>query len=85
MSKRPHGSQAPPSASADLIERLKAAADDALLLSEIIESNDSVSVAMALSTLLSGGDPSASNGSKRRKKVSVSFVRGCTPADEKPK
>ncbi|KAH7706093.1 hypothetical protein AAVH_26684 [Aphelenchoides avenae] len=58
MSKRPHSSQSA-SSSENLIERLKAAANDIGRLSEIIESNDNVSVAAAFSALLAGGDSSA--------------------------
>lgn len=62
----------------DLVERLKSASNDVVLLSQIIENNDSVSVAVAFATLLAGGDSSERSGSKRRKKVSVSFVQCCT-------
>lgn len=52
MSKRAHDSQASASASEDLVKRLKAAGNDVALLREILETNDSVSVAAALAALL---------------------------------
>lgn len=75
MSKRPHNCLASASASEDLVNRLKAAANDVELLQEIIERNVSASVAAAFATLLSDGRPSEPSGSKLRKKVSLSNVR----------
>ncbi|KAH7694395.1 hypothetical protein AAVH_38560, partial [Aphelenchoides avenae] len=69
MPKRQHDPQAPASASEDLVKRrLKAAANDAELLREIIGSNDVGSVATALVSVLSGGSASAPSGSALRKK-----------------
>ncbi|KAH7713415.1 hypothetical protein AAVH_19211 [Aphelenchoides avenae] len=67
MSKRPHSSQEPTSASVDLVKRLKDAANDAVLLREIVKSNDTASVADAIAALLTGGSSSASTGPKLRK------------------
>lgn len=64
MSKRQYVSPVPASASHDLIKRLKAAGNDAALLCEIFESNDSGSVAAAFAALLTSEDK------KRRNKVS---------------
>lgn len=71
MSKPPHDSQAPASASEDLVERLNAAANDVVLLRAIIESNDIGSVTAAFAALLTGDSASALNGSALRKKVSL--------------
>ncbi|KAH7701822.1 hypothetical protein AAVH_31037, partial [Aphelenchoides avenae] len=68
MSKRPHNSHAPAAASVDLIESFKAAANDTVLLRELVEGNDSGSVAAAFAALLADGGSSAPNGSKLRKK-----------------
>lgn len=62
-------------ASEDLVERLKAAADDVALVREIIESKDSRFIAAAFTTLLSVDYSSIPNGSKCQKKVSVPSVR----------
>ncbi|KAH7725097.1 hypothetical protein AAVH_07375 [Aphelenchoides avenae] len=56
MSKLPHDSQAPEPASEGLVKRLKAAANDAELLREVIESSDIASVSAALVVLLAGAD-----------------------------
>ncbi|KAH7714622.1 hypothetical protein AAVH_18014 [Aphelenchoides avenae] len=69
MSKRPHNPQAPASASEELIELLKAAANDVVLLRDIIGSNDIDSVAAAFATLLTDGSASAPNDSALRKKA----------------
>lgn len=70
MLKRPHNSHTPASAPEDLVERLKAAANDAALLSQIVESSDSASIAAAFAALLPGGSSSTPNSSKLGKKVS---------------
>ncbi|KAH7716851.1 hypothetical protein AAVH_15738 [Aphelenchoides avenae] len=69
MSKRPHYSQAAASTPEDLVKRLKAAAGDAELLREVVESSDSVSISAAFAALLAGGTASAANGSELRKKA----------------
>ncbi|KAH7691290.1 hypothetical protein AAVH_40196, partial [Aphelenchoides avenae] len=61
MSKRAHDSQASASASEDLVKRLKAAGNDVALLREILETNDSVSVAAALAALLTSPRNKARN------------------------
>ncbi|KAH7704632.1 hypothetical protein AAVH_28178, partial [Aphelenchoides avenae] len=69
MSRRPPGSQAPASSFEELVERLKAAANDAVLLRGIIENNDSDSVAAAFAALLTGNGSSKRGGSKSRQKA----------------
>lgn len=68
MAKRPTNVQTHPPLSEDLVDRLKAAGNDSHLLREIIESNDSVSVAAAFATLLSPSSDALSEA-KRRKEV----------------
>ncbi|KAH7718790.1 hypothetical protein AAVH_13767 [Aphelenchoides avenae] len=74
MGNRLHKSQAPASASEDLVKRLKAAGNDTVLLHEIIESNDSASVAAAFAALLAGGTSSTANKSELRKKTFLEVV-----------
>ncbi|KAH7697193.1 hypothetical protein AAVH_35725, partial [Aphelenchoides avenae] len=69
MSKRPRNSQAPTTASEDLVKRLKAAANNVELLQDIIERNDSGAVAAAFSALLTGGSCAAPTGSKLPEKA----------------
>ncbi|KAH7691257.1 hypothetical protein AAVH_40231, partial [Aphelenchoides avenae] len=69
MAKRQRDSQAPASASEDLVGRLIAAGNEAALLREIIESNDSVSVAAAFAALLTNSASEAVNDVKHRKKI----------------
>ncbi|KAH7714624.1 hypothetical protein AAVH_18016 [Aphelenchoides avenae] len=69
MSKPPHNPQAPASASEELVELMKAAANDVLLLREVIGSNDIDSVAAAIAALLNEGSASAPNDSALRKKA----------------
>ncbi|KAH7725613.1 hypothetical protein AAVH_06793 [Aphelenchoides avenae] len=61
MSKQPENSETIASGSEDLFERLKAAANDVVLLREIVESSDSVSIAAAFAMLFAGGCSSASD------------------------
>lgn len=75
MSKRPRDSQAPASASEDLIERLKAAGSDAVLLRAVIERHDGASVAAAFAALLTSPSTEAVNDVKRRKKVNEGCFR----------
>lgn len=80
MSKHPHGSQAPGPASEELVKRLRAAADDySMRLQEIVESNDSASIAAAFATLLAASTASAMKDSERPKKVSLAFSRRFLP------
>ncbi|KAH7710325.1 hypothetical protein AAVH_22397 [Aphelenchoides avenae] len=65
MSERPDKSVA---AFEDLVERMKAASDDAVLLREIVESSDSASIAAAFARLFAGGGFSAPNESKLQEK-----------------
>lgn len=67
----------PASASEDLVERLKAAINDADLRRELVEGTDSVSVAAAIAALVGGGS-SASNELKLQKKVSLSMFKTTT-------
>lgn len=67
----PVNSQAPASASEDLVERLKAASHDAELLREIVESSGSASIAAAFAMLFAGGSSSASNVSTPPIKVGL--------------
>ncbi|KAH7710168.1 hypothetical protein AAVH_22533 [Aphelenchoides avenae] len=69
MSKQPHNSQAPAPAPEDLVQRLKAAANDVELVRETVESSDSVSISAAFVALLAGGSSSAVNGFGLRKKA----------------
>lgn len=62
-------STAPSPASKDLVGRSKGAANDAVLLREIIESNDSASVAAAFAALLAACSCSAPPSSMLRKKA----------------
>lgn len=52
MSTQPENSEAPAPAAEDLVKRLKAAANDVVLLREIVESSDSASIAAAFAMLL---------------------------------
>ncbi|KAH7725612.1 hypothetical protein AAVH_06792 [Aphelenchoides avenae] len=69
MSKQPESSHASASAPDDLVERLKAAADDAVLLREIVESSDRASITAAFAMLFSGGGSPVPNDSKLQKKT----------------
>lgn len=71
MSKQPENSETIASGSEDLFERLKAAANDVVLLREIVESSDSVSIAAAFAMLFAGGCSSASDVSTPPTKVSL--------------
>lgn len=77
MPKRPHDSLAQTAASEDLIERLKAAANDAVRLREIVEGSDSVSIAAAFAVIFASDSSEDTNDEKRRKKISF-----CTCLDE---
>lgn len=70
MSKRPHGSQAPASATEDLVERLKAAGNDVRLVRDLVRNNKSAAVAAAFVALLNSRSTDAENDAKRRRKVS---------------
>ncbi|KAH7713419.1 hypothetical protein AAVH_19215 [Aphelenchoides avenae] len=69
MSKRRYNSQSAESAPEDLVKHLKAAANDEVLLREIIENSDIVSITAAFAALLSGGTSDAVNDAKHRKKT----------------
>lgn len=71
MSKRRYNSQSAESAPEDLVKHLKAAANDEVLLREIIENSDIVSITAAFAALLSGGTSDAVNDAKHRKKVNA--------------
>ncbi|KAH7702825.1 hypothetical protein AAVH_30011, partial [Aphelenchoides avenae] len=65
MSKRPHDSQAPAPASTDLVEHLRAAANNPVLLREVVKGSDTDCIAAAFAALLADAAPT---GSKLRKK-----------------
>lgn len=70
MSKSPRNPEAPEAASEGLVERVEASANDDVRLFEIVETSGSVADAFAV--LLAGSSRFAPNGSRLRKKVSVS-------------
>lgn len=71
MSKRLLSSQPSTTAPGDLVELLKSAGNDVRLVRDIVENNDSASVAAAFVALLNSQSSDAVNDAKRRKKVST--------------
>lgn len=77
MSKRPDISRAPESASEELIEHSEAAANDGVLLRELVENSDSDNITAVFAVLHT--DDSASSAPNNPEKVSFRLRSG-TPS-----